>query len=188
MCYSESNPGNPAPPPAGWLVAWVGWFVGTGSNLRSTHYYRTGLLSRLGKAFYPGFPTGTAKAGQISPFVPGQGTETNEGLCSRLVTPTGTKGSASADVAGTLFGPGWYYQPGPKAPIFSVSFFCFFWVISIPFQLNFVLEFKRSMNCSNININIYSFTHIKCNTKVNYIQSATKILLNFVIFTPIIYV
>ena len=44
------------------------------------------------------------------------------------------------------------------------------------------------MNCSNVNINIYSFTHIKCNTKVNYIQSATKVLLNFVIFTPIIYV
>ena len=131
----------------------------------------------MGKAFCPALPTGTAKAGQKGP---GQATETNEVLWSLLVTPTGTKGSARADVAGTPFGPGWYYEPGPKATIFfHVSFFlflfsCFFWVISIPFQLNFVLEFKQSMNCSNININIYSFIHIKCNTKVNYIQSATQ--------------
>ena len=38
---------------------------------------------------------------------------------------------------GTPFGPGWYYQPGPKAPIFSVSFFLFllgyFYFISIAF-------------------------------------------------------
>ena len=123
------------------------------------------------------------------PFVPGQGTGTNEGLWSRLVTPTGTKGSVSADVAGTPFGPGCYLPTGTKCPYFFLFLFSyFFWVISIPFQLNFVLEFKRSTNCSNININIYSFTHIKCNTKVNYIQSVTKNLLNIVIFTPIIYI
>ena len=69
---------------------------------------------------------------------------------------------------------------------FPVSFPVSFGLFLFHFRLIFVLEFKWSMNCSNINI--YSFTHIKCNTKVNYIQSATKVLLNFVIFTPIIYV
>ena len=50
---------------------------------------------------------------------------------------------------------------------FPVSFSVSFGLFLFHFRLNFVLEFKWSMNCSNINI--YSFTHIKCNTKVNYI-------------------
>ena len=33
-------------------------------------------------------------------------------LLFRLVTPTGTKGAASAHVAGAPFCPGWCYQPG----------------------------------------------------------------------------
>ena len=101
------------------------------------------------KVFCPGFPIGTAKAGQKG----------------RDKLPTRTKGSASANVACT--------QPGPKA-FFSFSFSVSFGLFLFYFRLNFVLEFKWSMNCSNININIYSFTHIKCNTKVNYIQSATQ--------------
>ena len=136
------------------------------------HYYRTGLLSRLRKAFCPG----SGNWDKWGPLVPVGNTNRDQRVCqrrrgrhplwSRLVLPTGTKGP--------------YF--------FLFLFSCFFWVISIPFQLNFVLEFKRSTNCSNININIYSFTHIKCNTKVNYIQSATKVLLNVAIFTPIIYI
>ena len=48
------------------------------------------------------------------PFVPGLATGTEEDLLSRLVTPTGTKGAASAHVAGAPFCPGWCYQPGQK--------------------------------------------------------------------------
>ena len=33
---------------------------------------------------------------------------------SRLVIPTGTKGSAHVARPGGLFSPGWYYQPGLK--------------------------------------------------------------------------
>jgi len=51
---------------------------------------------------------------------PGQATGTKGALWSRLVTPTGTKGSASAEVAGTPFGPGWW-------PLFFLFLFsCFF--------------------------------------------------------------
>ena len=57
---------------------------------------------------------------------------------------------------------------------FPISFSVSFGLFLFHFKLNFILEFKWSMSCTNININIYSFTHIKCNTKVNYMQSATQ--------------
>ena len=41
------------------------------------------------------------------PIIPGVATGTKENLLSRLVTPTGTKGAASAHVAGAPFCPGW---------------------------------------------------------------------------------
>jgi hypothetical protein len=110
------------------------------------HYYKIGLLSRLGKTFCPGWERPFIPVSQPgpprrdkTPFVPGQATRTNE---------------------------------GHQRSLFSVSFPISFGLFLFHFRLNFVLEFKWSMNCSNINI--YSFTHIKCNTKVSYIQSATQ--------------
>ena len=66
------------------------------------HYYKNVDLSRLGNPCCPGFPTGNASPGQKG----GLATGTKEDLLSRLVTPTGTKGAASAHVAGAPFCPG----------------------------------------------------------------------------------
>ena len=61
------------------------------------HYYRNLDLSRLGNSFYPSFPTGNARPGQKGdPFVPVLATGAKCTLLSRLATPTGTKGAASA--------------------------------------------------------------------------------------------
>ena len=60
-------------------------------------------------------------------------------LLSWLVLPTGTKGAASAHVAGAPFCPGWCYQPGPKVPfffLFSFSQFFFYFNYTFTFQLN----------------------------------------------------
>ena len=110
------------------------------------HYYRTRMLSQLGKPFCPGFPTGTAKAGQKGPP-----------LLSQVRQPGQMRAFTNRD---------------QRPPLFSVSFPVSFGLFIFHFKLNFVLEFKWSMNCNNINI--YSLTHIKCNTKVNYTQSATQ--------------
>ena len=64
-------------------------------------------------------------------FVPGVATGTKEDLLSRLVTPTGTKGAASAHVAGAPFCPGWCYQPGQNVPFFSCFSFLNSFSISI---------------------------------------------------------
>ena len=57
------------------------------------------------------------------PFVPGLATGTEEDLLSRLVTPTGTKGAASAHVAGAPFCPGWclFFSCFPFLNSFSIS-------------------------------------------------------------------
>jgi len=65
------------------------------------------------------------------PFVPGLATGTEEDLLSRLVTPTGTKGAASAHVAGAPFCPGWCYQPGQNVSFFSCFSFLNSFSISI---------------------------------------------------------
>ena len=73
------------------------------------------------------------------PFVPGVATGTKEDLLSRLVTPTGTKGAASAHVAGAPFCPGWCYQPGQKVSFFFMFFFSqffFYFNYTFAFQLN----------------------------------------------------
>ena len=96
------------------------------------------------------------------PFVPGLATGTEEDLLSRLVTPTGTKGAASAHVAGAPFCPGWCYQPGQK-----VSFFLHVFLFSILFlfQLYFCISIKLMywnsvcMISTNIYIYIYSYLY-----------------------------
>ena len=73
------------------------------------------------------------------PFVLGLATGTKEDLLSRLVTPTGTKGAASAHVAGAPFCPGWCYQPEQKVHfffMFSFSQFFFYFNYTFAFQLN----------------------------------------------------
>ena len=134
------------------------------------HYYRTRMLSQLGKPLsrFPNLDrqggtkgSGSGNWDKWGPLVPVGNTNRDQRICqsrrgrhslwSRLVLRTGTKGH--------------YFF---SCFFFSVSFELF----PIHFRLGFVLKFKRSMNCSNINI--YSFTHIKCNTKVNYIQSGTQ--------------
>ena len=62
------------------------------------------------------------------PFVPGLATGTEEDLLSRLVTPTGTKGAASAHVAGAPFCPGWCW---------SLFFSCFSFLNS--FSISIIL-------------------------------------------------
>ena len=57
---------------------------------------------------------------------------------SQPVTPTGTKGAASAHVAGAPFCPGWCYQPGEKVSfffLFSFSQFFFYFNCTFAFQL-----------------------------------------------------
>ena len=79
------------------------------------------------------------------PFVPGLATGTEEDLLSRLVTPTGTKGAASAHVAGAPFCPGWCYQPGQKVSFFFMFFFSqffFYFNYTFAFQLNLCIEFS----------------------------------------------
>src|SRR6185437_1379160 len=90
------------------------------------HYYKNVDLSRLENRCCPDFPTGNASPGQKGcPFVPG--------------LATGTKGAASAHVAGAPFCPGWCYQPGQKVSfffLFSFSQFFFYFNYTFAFQLN----------------------------------------------------
>ena len=77
-------------------------------------------------------------------FVPGLATGTKEDLLSPLVTPTGTKGAASAHVAGAPFCPGWCYQPGQKVFFFMFFFsqFFFYFNYTFAFQLNLCIEIQ----------------------------------------------
>ena len=101
------------------------------------HYYKNVDLSQLGNPCCPGFPTGNASPGQKGcPFVPGLATGTKQDLLSRLVTPTGTKGAASAHVAGAPFCP-FCYQPGQKVSFFSCfSFLNSFSILIILLHFN----------------------------------------------------
>ena len=70
----------------------------------------------------PGMPVRDKRG---CPFVPG--------------LSTGTKGAASAHVAGAPFCPGWCYQPGQKVSFFSMFFFSqffFYFNYTFAFQLN----------------------------------------------------
>ena len=83
-------------------------------------------------AVVPVFQPGTPVRNKRAPhFVPGLATGTKEDILSRLVTPTGTKGAASAHVAGAPFCPGWCYQRGQKVSFFSCFSFLNSFSISI---------------------------------------------------------
>ena len=92
------------------------------------------------------------------PFVPGLATGTKEDLLSRLVTPTGTKGAASAHVAGAPFCPGWCYQPGQKVPFFHVFLFSILFLFQLYFCISIKLMYWNSV-CM-ISTNIYIVTYI----------------------------
>ena len=95
------------------------------NDARTKHYYKNVNLSRLGNSCCPGFPTRNASLGQKGcPFVPG--------------LATGTKGAASAHVAGAPFCSGWCYQPGQNVLFFMFSFsqFFFYFNYTFAFQLN----------------------------------------------------
>ena len=100
----------------------------------------------------PGTPVRDKKG---CPFVPGLATGTKEDL----LLPTGTKGGASAHMAGAPFCPGWCYQPGQK-----VLFFHFFFSILFLFQLYFCISIKliywNSVCMISTNIYIYIVTYI----------------------------
>ena len=118
--------------------------------------YRNANLSRLGNPFYPDFPTGTARPGQKrGPFVPGMATGTKRTLWSRLVTPTGTKGAASAT---------WLAHPFVPVGVRSLFFPIFFFSILFLFQLYFCISIKlmywNSVCKISTNIYIYIVTYI----------------------------
>src|SRR6185312_4579319 len=128
------------------------------SNL---HYYKNVDLSRLGNPCCPGFPTGNASPGQKGcPIVPGLATGTKEDLLSPLVTPTGTKGAASAHVAGAPFCPGWCYQPGQKVPFFHVFLFSILFLFQLYFCISIKLMYWNSVCMISTNIYIYIVTYI----------------------------
>ena len=115
------------------------------------HYYKNVDLSRLGNPCCPGFPTGNTSSGQKGcPFVPG--------------LATGTKGAASAHVAGAPFCPGWCYQPGQKVPFFHVFLFSILFLFQLYFCISIKLMYWNSvcMISTNIYIYIYSYLYNIC--------------------------
>ena len=101
---------------------------------RIHHYYRKANLSRLGNLCCPDFPTENARPGQKGdPFVPGLATGTKGYLLSRLVTPTGTKGAASATWLAHPFVP---VGRSLFFPIFLFSILFFYFNYTFAFQLN----------------------------------------------------
>ena len=95
------------------------------------------------------------------PFVPGLATGTKGYLLSRLVTPTGTKGNASATWLAHPFVPVGVTNRD-KMSLFS----CFFFSILFLFQLYFCISIKLMywnsvcMISTNIYIYIYTVTYI----------------------------
>ena len=122
------------------------------------HYYKNVDLSQLGNPCCPGFPTGNASPGQKGClFVPGLATGTKQDLLSRLVTPTGTKGAASAHVAGAPL------PTGIKGPFFMFSFsqFFFYFNYTFAFQLNLCIGIQCVWS-PLIYTYIYIVTYIIC--------------------------
>ena len=89
------------------------------------------------------------------PFVPGVATGTKEDLLSRLVTPTGTKGAASAHVAGAPFCPGWCYQLVQKVSFFHVFLFSILFLFQLYFCISIKLMYWNSVCMISTNIYIY---------------------------------
>ena len=103
------------------------------------HYYRNANLSRLGNLCCPGFPTGNARPGQKGVLLsrvwqPGQK------LLSRLVTPTETKGAASATWLAHPFVPVGVLPTGTKGPFFFLFFFSQFF-----FNFNYTFAFQLNL-------------------------------------------
>ena len=120
------------------------------------HYYKNVDLSQLGNPCRPGFPTGNASPGQKGcPFVSGLATGIKKYFLSRLVTPTGTKGAASAHVAGAPFCPGWCYQSGQKVSFFHVFLFSIFFLFQLYFCISIKLMYWNSVCMISTNIYIY---------------------------------
>ena len=82
------------------------------------------------------------------PFIPGLAT-------ARLVTPTGTKGAASAHVAGAPFCPGWCYQPGQNVSFFHVFLFSILFLFQLYFCISIKLMYWNSVCMISTNIYIY---------------------------------
>ena len=111
-------------------MAWKNWVLSS-PKLTHLHYYRNVNLSRLGNPCCPDFPTGNARPGQKGgPFVPGLATGTKGYFLSRLVTPTGTKGAASATWLAHPFVPVGITNRDKRSIFFS-SFFLNCFSISI---------------------------------------------------------
>ena len=102
------------------------------------HHYRNANLSRLGNPCCPGFSNRERQAGTKGPpFCPGSGNRDN-----RLVTPTGTKGAASAT-----------WLAHPFIPVASILFL---------FQLYFCISIKLMYwnSVCMISTNIYTYIYI----------------------------
>ena len=109
----------------------------------------------------PGFPTGNASPGQKGcPFVPGLAIGTKEDLLSRLVTPTGTKGAASAHVAGAPFCPGWCVTNGTKGHFFPVFLFSILFLFQLYFCISIKLMYWNSVCMISTNIYIYIYSYL----------------------------
>ena len=101
------------------------------------HYYRTRMLSQLGKPFCPGFPTWTAKAGQKGdppPICPESGNRDKR-------EPLVLVGNTNRDQRVCQRRRGRHLL-WTKGPFFPVSFPVSFGLFLFHFRLNFVLEFK----------------------------------------------
>ena len=126
---------------------------------RIHHYYRKANLSRLGNLCCPDFPTENARPGQKGdPFVPGLATGTKGYLLSRLVTPTGTKGAASATWLAHPFVPVGVTNRDKRSLFFPVFLFSILFLFQLYFYISIKLMYWNSV-CL-ISINIYIVTYI----------------------------
>ena len=89
----------------------------------------------------PGTPGRDKRGG---PFVPGLATGTKGYLLSRLVTPTGTKGAASAT-----------WPTGTKCPFFPVFLFSILFLFQLYFCISIILMYWNSVCMISTNIYIY---------------------------------
>ena len=114
-------------------IAFVRWLMKA-----SSHWYRTGLLSRSKTNCSSGWRARTKGSGlKVPPLVPALRLGTKWGHLVPIGNTNrdyrGAPGSDMAPPLATPFSPGWYYQPGLK--VFVLFLFPFHFFIDFGFQL-----------------------------------------------------
>ena len=136
-------------------VAWPRVFLGQLSTTKKTLIY-PGWKTPVVPVSQPGTP-GRDKRG--CPFVPGLATGTKSTLLSWLVTPTGTKGAASATCLAHPFVPVGVTNRD-KRSIFSVPLFSIVFLFRLYFYISIKLMYCNSVCKISTNIYIYIVTYI----------------------------